>query len=135
MKQDKNIDDFSKYLLKDVGLEKPSANFVTNVINTINFEENKVSKVVYKPIISKLGWIFIATSFIGLMIFLTISNTESVIQVPAIDLSFFNKLKAINIFENIKLSKIFTFSFILFSVLVLVQFHFIKKYFNKNTLL
>ena len=38
-------------------------------------------------------------------------------------------------FENIKLSKIFSFSFILFSVLVLVQLHFIKKYFNKNTII
>ncbi|GGK59317.1 MULTISPECIES: hypothetical protein [Flavobacteriaceae] len=127
MKQDKNIDDFSKYLLKDVGLEKPSSNFVAKVINTINIENSKVSNVVYKPIISKIGWFFIAISFIGLMIVLYFSNTESIIQFSVIDLSFFDKLMAINIFENIKLSKIFSFSFMLFSLLVLVQLHFIKK--------
>ncbi|MEX1383508.1 hypothetical protein [Lutibacter sp.] len=135
MKQNKNIDDFSKYLLKDVGLETPSANFVANVIKTINFENSKVSNVVYKPIISKIGWFFIALSFIGLSTFLYISNTESSIQFPAMELTFLNKLSSINIFEYIKLSKLFTFSFILFSILVLFQLHFIKNYFNKNTIL
>ncbi len=135
MKQDKNIDDFSKYLLKDVGLETPSANFVTNVLNTINVENTMVSKAVYKPLISKIGWFFIAFSFIGLVAFFYSFNVESSIRFPVIDLSFLNKLMAINIFENIKLSKIFSFSFILFSVLVLVQLHFIKKYFNKNTII
>ena len=135
MKQDKNIDDFSKDLLKDVGLETPSANFVNNVLKTINVENTLVSNSVYKPLISKRGWFFIVVCFIVLFTYFYTPNTESSIQYPVIDLSFLNKLMAINIFENIKLSKIFSFSFILFSVLVLVQLHFIKKYFNKNMII
>lgn len=127
MKQGKNIDDFSKYLLKDVGLETPSANFVNNLLNTINVENTIVKKAVYKPHISNMGWFFIALSFIGLFAFFYNFNVESSIQFPAINLSFLKKLMAIDIFDKIKLSKIFSFSFILFSVLVLVQLHFIKK--------
>ena len=135
MKQDKYIDDFSKDILKDIGLETPSANFVNNVLKTINVENTLVSNSVYKPLISKRGWFFIVVCLIVLFTYFYTSNTESSIQYPVIDLSFLNKLMAINIFENIKLSKIFSFSFILFSVLVLVQLHFIKKYFNKNMII
>ena len=133
MKQDKNIDDFSKYLIKDVGLEMPSSNFVANVINTINVKQSKRSVTVYKPLISKIGWFCIAFSLIGLFTFFYISKSESSIQFLQIDMSFFNKLRVITIFEQMKLSKIFTFSFVLFSVLVLFQLYYIKKYFNKNT--
>lgn len=135
MKQDKNIDEFSKYLIKDVELETPSSNFVSNVINTINTQKSKNTVLAYKPLISKLGWFFIAFSLIGLFTFFYISSAESLIKLPSFNLSFFNKLRAITIFEHIKLSKIFTFSFILFSVLVLFQFYYIKKYFSKNTVI
>jgi hypothetical protein len=135
MKQHKNIDDFSKHLIKDVGLETPSSNFVANVINTINVQQNKSSVTVYKPLISKIGWVLIAFSLIGLFIINYSSNTENSMQLPAVAQSFLNKLSLLNIFESIKLSKIFTFSIILFSILVLVQLYFIKKYFYKNTIL
>ena len=77
MKQDKNIDDFSKDLLKDVGLETPSANFVNNVLKTINVENTLVSNSVYKPLISKRGWFFIVVCLIVLFTYFYTSNTES----------------------------------------------------------
>lgn len=135
MKQDKNIDEFSKNLIKDVGLETPSSNFVSNVINNIQIEQNRNMQLVYKPLISKLGWFCIALIIIGLFVFFNISNTKSILQFPTIDLSFFRKINVLHVFEQIKLSKLFTFSFILFSVLVLFQLYYIKKYFNKNTII
>ncbi|SNR31826.1 hypothetical protein [Lutibacter flavus] len=131
MKQDKNIEEFSKFILKKAGTEMPSNDFVNNVMDAINLENSKSTVTIYKPLISKQGWGLITVSLIVLIIFI-ITNTESLLMLPSIDFSFLNKFNSINVFENIKFSKIFTLSFVLFTIYVIFQLIIIKNYFSKR---
>ena len=134
MKQEKNKEEFAKYILRESGLESPSENFVSNIMDTIAFENSKSKVIIYKPLISKTSWVLIAISVIVLFGILLTGKLESSSIFLKIDASFLNKLGSLNIFENLKISTIFTFSCVLFSFLALFQLAYIKKYFNKNIL-
>ena len=135
MNQDKNIEEFSKFILKEAGTEIPSNDFVHNVMNTINLENSKGTATIYKPLISKQGWILIVLSLVVLIIFIVTNTTERSIVIPALDVSFLHKIKGINIFTSIKVPSIFIFSSVLFSILVLFQLNVIKKFFDKQNLI
>jgi len=135
MKRDKNIEEFTKYILKEANLEAPSESFVNNIMDTIAVENNKSKVTVYKPLISKVSWFLIAISLIILFVFLYKTNTESTYLLSLIDVSFLDKFSDINIFKNLKLPTIFTFSCVVFSVLVIFQLHYIKKYFNTRNVI
>lgn len=132
MKQDKNIEEFSKFIIKEAGIESPSNDFVNSVMNTIFLENSRTSSTIYKPLISKQTWLLITLIFIGLCLFIFTSTSKSSIILETIDVSFFNKFNSINIFEKIKLPNVFVFSTILFSILVLFQLTIIKKFFNNE---
>jgi hypothetical protein len=134
MKQDKNVEEFSKFIIKEAGTESPSNDFVNNVMDTINFEKKKSIITTYKPLISKQTWLLITMVLIGLGIYIFTSISESSITLQTIDVSFLNKFNSINIFEKMKLPSVFVFSSVLFSILVLVQLAMIKKFFDKQNL-
>ena len=129
---DKKLDEFTKYILKDVNQEQPSIDFVANVMKSVKADPSLVFSKVYKPLISKKGWLFIAVIITGLFILTILSNTNNTELIPTFNLSFLNKIKIINPFENIKFSNVFTFSFVFFAAMVLLQVAVIKSYFNKH---
>lgn len=57
-KQEENL----KSIFHEVGLEKPSKDFVSNIMNVIETSENTVK--VSKPLISKKGWVLIISVFV-----------------------------------------------------------------------
>ena len=132
MKQDKNTEEFAKYILKEASLESPSENFVSNIMDAIALENSKSKAIIYKPLISKSSWFIMAISLIVLFGILLTVNMESSVIFSKIDISYLNKFSGINIFEKVKISTVFTYSCVLFSVMVLFQLLYIKKYFNKN---
>lgn len=134
MKREKNIEEFTKYLLKEAATESPSPDFVDKVMGTIKLESSKGALLDYKPIISKWGWVFIALLVIGLCTFIGTSNFENPAVLTSIDFSFLNNVTSINLFENIYFSKTFTLTFTLFTILVLVQLIAIKNYFNRQNI-
>ena len=101
MKQDKNKEEFAKYILRESGLESPSENFVSNIMDTIAFENSKSKVIIYKPLISKTSWVLIAISVIVLFGILLTGKLESSSIFLKIDASFLNKLESLNIFENL----------------------------------
>tara|TARA_R110001583_G_scaffold58714_4_gene174825 strand:+ start:1182 stop:1589 length:408 start_codon:yes stop_codon:yes gene_type:complete len=132
MRQDKKIEEFSKFIIKEAGTEVPSNDFVNNVINTIGFEISKSTVTIYKPLINKQTWLLIGVVLIGLGIYVFASIAESSIMLQTIDVSFLNRFNSINIFEKMKLPTVFVFSSVLFSILVLVQLTVIKKFLNSE---
>lgn len=132
MKQDKKIEDFSKFIIKEAGIEYPSNDFVNNVMNTINLEKSNSTITIYKPLISKQTWLLITLFLISLLIYVFTNTVKSSIIIQTIDTSFFNKFNSINIFDKIKLPNVVVFSTVLFSVLVLFQLTLIKKFFNNE---
>lgn len=60
--ENKKLDQFTKEVMQDAGLQAPSTDFLANVMAEVSKE--KVPVKVYKPLISKVGWLTIAALFL-----------------------------------------------------------------------
>jgi|AntAceMinimDraft_7_1070363.scaffolds.fasta_scaffold04458_4 hypothetical protein len=141
MKTDRNIEKFTKYIMKEAQVESPSPDFLNKVMNSVKIESEISSFKVYQPLISKPAWVIITTVFVALIIFILTSTSGNYDILSSLDFSFFDKLSSIHIvdkipsihiFDNIHFSNIFTFSIMFFSVLVIFQIVVIKNYINRG---
>jgi len=60
--ENKKLDQFTKEVMQDAGLQAPSTDFLANVMAAVTHE--KVPVKAYKPLISKVGWLIIAALFL-----------------------------------------------------------------------
>jgi hypothetical protein len=132
MKTEKNIEEFTKYIMKEANVEKPSADFLNKVMDSVKMESELSLSKVYRPLISKSAWAAIAVAFVALCIFILTGASQDSLLIPTIHFAIFDKIPSINLFERIQLSETFTFSFVLFSILAILQLVVIKNYFNKH---
>ncbi|PHS52541.1 MAG: hypothetical protein COB01_06900 [Lutibacter sp.] len=131
MKADKNIEDFTKFMMKEATVEMPSENFVTKVMNTIQVESIPALKE-NKPLITVAGWVIISLFFVTICTLVLFGTYESPSLISNLDWSFMNELPSLSIIDRIHFSSTFNFSFILFSILVILQLVVIKNYVNKE---
>jgi len=141
MKTDKNIENFTKYIFNESAIETPSSDFLSNVMNSVKLESELSLVKAYQPLISIKVWVLIAVIFIALSVFLLTGTTENYDIISKVDFSLLDKLPSINVFDaissvnifkNIHFSNAFTYSFVFFSILVILQLVVIKNYFNKQ---
>ena len=131
MKTYKNSDDFSKQMLKTIGTESPSENFVEDVMHSIRAAQSATSGMAYKPLISKLGWLLIG-GLVALVSVLLLYGTSDFSNLFAeVNIDVFSWMNSLEFGNHIKISKLFTLSFVLFTALALFQFSMIKNYFNR----
>ena len=131
MKADKNIEDFARFIIKEATIETPSENFVAKVMDKIQVEKAPILNK-EKPLISVIGWLFIFLFVVGICSFILFGTYESSSLLSNFDWSFMNNLPSLNLLDNIHFSSTFNFSFIFFSVLVILQLVVIKNYANKE---
>lgn len=140
MKTDKNIEKFTKYIIKEGQVESPSPDFLDKVMTSVKLEHKLSLAKVYKPLISKKVWVLIAIVFIVVSGSILKGKPLDNSILSNLDFSFFDKLSSFNIFENIPsinifdsihFSNTFTFSTMFFSVLVIFQIIVIKNYINR----
>lgn len=132
MKKVDQMDEFTKYVMDEAGLESPSKNFVSNIMAQVR----KQPKFVATPakLISPKMWWLIGLAFTALSIYLVLnwqdqilSNYSGVFDDYLISLdSVYNGL------DVIQFSNTFVWCFLLFGVLLLVQGAIIKNYSNKK---
>ncbi|MFD0762439.1 hypothetical protein ACFQZW_10130 [Lutibacter aestuarii] len=134
MKTENNIEGFTKSIIKEVGLETPSTDFVSNVMKAIDVENKKVVSLNYQPLISNFGWFVITLLLMGMSIFISLSNFQSSEIFLILDSSYLNKFNEIDFINNLKFSTTFTFSVLLFAVLVVFQLFAIKHFYAKKVL-
>ncbi|MFK5957722.1 MAG: hypothetical protein QM495_02515 [Lutibacter sp.] len=141
MKDDKKLDDFTRYIIKETQIETPSDDFLNNVMTSVKLEHELSLVKVYKPLISKTTWILITIVFIAISSYILTVKPMDNRMLFKLDFSFLDKLSSFNLFENIlsinvfesiHFSNTFTFSFVFFSVLVIIQLFVIKNFVNKN---
>jgi len=141
MKPDKNIEEITKYIIKEAQVESPSDGFLNKVMDSVKIESELSLSKKYEPLISKKVWVLIAVVFIALSVFLLTGTTENYNLISKVDFSLLDKLpsinvfdtiSSINIFQHIHFSTTFTLSFIIFSVLAVFQLYVIKNYYNKE---
>jgi len=132
MKTENNIEGFTKSIIKEVGLESPSADFVSNVMKAIDVENKKVVSLNYQPLISNLGWFVIIILLMGMSIFISLSNFQSSEIFSILDSSYLNKFNEIDFINNLNFSTTFTFSVLLFAVFMILQIMYIKYFYKIN---
>jgi len=120
-KQSNKIDKLAHRLLNEAGLENPSADFFSNVMDKI--EAQKVSQpIVFQPLISTKAWLLIVLFTIVVIALLTIYpifNEFSLFQLPSLSNLSFK-------FPEMHLSKTAIYG-IGFLSLFLIQIPFLKK--------
>jgi len=131
MKTYKNSDDFSKQILKTIGTESPSDHFVEDVMQSIRATKLVASEIMYKPLISKWGWLLIV-GLISIIASLLMYGTSDFTNVFAgVNIDVFSWMNSLEFWNYLEIPKLFSFSFLLFTVLALFQFSMIKNYFNR----
>ena len=135
MKTEKDIEEFTKYIMKEANVEEPSADFLNKVMNSVKLESELSKTRVYQPLISKSAWAAIAVGFIVLCFIIITGNFQDTVLIPNVHFTLFDQISSINLFERIHLSDTFTFGFVLFSFLVILQLIVIKNYFNKQRMI
>jgi len=101
-------------------------------MNSVKLEHKVSLSNVYKPLISKSAWAVIAIVLVSLSIFILTDSSQNSMKLPNIHFALFDNIASINLFERIHFSDTFTFSFVLFSLLVILQLVLITNYFNKQ---
>ena len=126
-KQSNNLDDFTRKLIVESGVHKPSLDFSKRVVEAI--ESKAVSLNVYQPLISRKSWVFIiitcAACFISFYFFPSTGNSilDKLEIGQYLDVQFS--------LPDIKLSKTFIYA-IGFMSLFLIQIPILKHYvFNR----
>ncbi len=132
MKPDKNIENFTKYIIEEADIDGPSKDFVNKVMKSVRLESEVSSIRVYKPLISKTAWAVIIAVFVISCIFVLMGPSGDSTIFSKINITFLEKLPSVNLFDNIHFSNTFTLSFMFFSILVLFQLYTIKNYFNRQ---
>tara|TARA_R110000787_G_scaffold81036_2_gene175921 strand:+ start:76960 stop:77346 length:387 start_codon:yes stop_codon:yes gene_type:complete len=120
-KQSKKIDKLTHQLINEAGLENPSADFFSKVMDKIEIQ--KVSQpIVFQPLISKKAWLLIISFAIVVITLLTmypIIDEFSLFQLPSLSNLSFK-------FPEMHLSKTAIYG-IGFLSLFLIQIPFLKK--------
>ena len=132
MKTEKRIEDFTKSIIKEVGLETPSKDFLANVMEAVIVENKKAASKSYKPLISKLGWFAITLFLMGMSVFISLSDFQNSKIFSTLDTSYLNKFNEINFINNLNFSTTFTFSVLLFTAFMILQIMYIKYFYKIN---
>ena len=126
-KQSNNLDDFTRKLIIESGVHKPSLDFSKRVIEAI--ESKAITTNVYQPLISRKSWVFIIIAVVVCLISFNFFQSTGNSILGQLEIGQY--LDAAFSLPDIKLSKTFIYA-IGFMSLFLIQIPILKHYvFNR----
>ena len=130
--EDKYLDHLAKKVMKEASLESPSFNFTNAVMSQVKaFETNTAT--MYKPLISKTGWLFISAILLGVISYAIFgTNTADSGWLSRVDLSVLSNFKVTNLLSGVAIPKTVTYAVVLFGLMLSVQILFLKRHLNKQ---
>jgi len=124
--ENKKLDQFTKEVIQEAGLTTPSVDFLANVMAEVSRE--KVPVHVYKPLISKVGWMLIGSLFLVFAFVLTrFSLGFSILGDWNLSSLFIEKYDI-----KFTIPATYTYSFFFLLVFVMIQVTMISKRFSRN---
>lgn len=128
---EQQLDKLAKKMMASSKRETPSMDFTANVMKSI--EQVSIGEtLVYKPLISKKGWLGILVVIIGITTFLMLDNVEGVSWFDKVDLSAISNNKLQDALSGIVISKTLTYAIGLCGLLFFVQVPLMKYLMNKR---
>ncbi|GAA3598113.1 hypothetical protein Q4Q39_19620 [Flavivirga amylovorans] len=129
---DKYLDSLAKKVIKEASLERPSFNFTASVMSQVTELSNNTITV-YKPLISKTGWIVISIVFLALIIYMLLGiQEEPVSWFDSLDLSVLSDNKILNLFSGFSIPKTLIYAVVLFGLMFCIQIPLLKSHFNQR---
>jgi len=129
---DTHIERLVDKAIKDVPLESPSLDFTNSVMAKVNALQ-KSTITTYRPLISKPWWFAIfAVSTLVVCFILFGTSTKHINWLSFIDLNVFADTKFSTALSGFKMSKITTYSVVLFGIMLFIQVPLLKNYFEKR---
>ncbi len=133
--KNKKLDDLVRKAVKEVGLETPSLNFTETVISRLETSGSTDATLVYKPLISKIGWGVVVIIVAGL-------STVAISGKMDTNSAWFNKIFTGVMAENfldamptLTLSDTVSYSLLIFFVGMVIQMILLKHHLNKRFVL
>ncbi|UNY97595.1 hypothetical protein MQE36_10915 [Zhouia spongiae] len=125
--EEKKLDDFTRKVIYEVGLDKPSNEFMDRLMIKIQKEQSYI----YTPLIKKRGWGVIA-SFLTVSIVLLIKFSQRDSVLKGYGISDKIELGEINLFEKFHFSDTTTIILMVALAFILIQIPLMKRmYFNQ----
>ena len=127
----KELDAFAKKYVKEIKEEAPSLDFTFNLMDSIlKIEKSKVFKV--QPLISKKVWLIVLGVVVALFFIPFKTSEKSLLNLPEVDFSFFDKFQMPNLFESISVSNTVLYAVFFFGLMIIAQVVFLKNHFDKK---
>ena len=126
------MEQFVERVMKETPMESPSYGFTSKVMANV-LAVNKSTATVYKPVISKRGWVLIFAGIIAVLLYLLLSDsTQAANHSWLFDLSGKNFIPALNSSNLFQFSRLTINVVVAATVLVFIQIAFLKNYLNKR---
>tara|TARA_R110002051_G_scaffold157113_2_gene228710 strand:+ start:4856 stop:5266 length:411 start_codon:yes stop_codon:yes gene_type:complete len=131
-KKEKLLDDFLRKSIKNVRVEKTSADFTANIMSQIAVAKQSEVKR-YKKLISRPVWAAIFIIVFGLFIYLNLDGySDRVSLFSKINFNFIKESKLIKEISIFSINKIVSISIAVLAVMTMIQVPIYKNYFNKR---
>lgn len=133
MEENKELDDFIRKSINEVGLENPSEDFTNLVMSSIKVDSETSTVFKYQPLISKTTWFIIITLVAAIFAYVIFGqpNTKAT-WLSAIQL---NKLSSFNLMgrmPSISVSNTFVYGILAVTFFVWIQILVLKKRVDKT---
>ncbi|MFV0571451.1 MAG: hypothetical protein ACK5M1_03340 [Xanthomarina gelatinilytica] len=131
-RENKQLEKLVEDVMKQSALESPSYNFTANVMQHIT-AGSKSTTTVYKPLISKTGWIVLALCVLTVMIYMLLSgDSQNRGWFHSVDFSMLSSIKMPILVSGLNVSHTTLYALLFLGIMVCVQIPILKNYFDKR---
>lgn len=134
---DKYIEKLVNKMMKETSLEVPSIDFTDEVMDRV-LALSSSKATVYKPLISKKGWVLISIGFIAITSYAIFGfKSEPSGFMNSIDFSILSNNKITHTLSSLKapsvsISKAFGYALMFLGLMICIQIPFLKHYLNQR---
>lgn len=131
MEENKELNEFIKKSVKELGFEQPPANFTDKVLSKIKASAEQLSPMVYQPVLSKRAWA-------GILIMVALVFSYLIFLDPELEAGWLSRLNTLTAFDwsgslpDIAVSNTFVYGLLIGAFFVVVQVFMIKHFFDRR---
>lgn len=126
--KERNLDNFVRKSVKEVGLERPSDSFTETLLAKIEASQQKVSVTAYKPLISKAGWFVLALVVTGLSALVLFGNVDTRLAwLEKMNMGAIPKIEFLDALPSLAVSNTILYSLLIFAIFAIFQVVLLKQ--------
>jgi hypothetical protein len=130
--ENKQMDNLIRKVIEKAPLESPSFDFTARIISQLEHVKQSETTV-YRPLISKTGWLAIFVAVAALIIYARNDiQSQTTSSFGIIDFSFLVSNRGLNTLSRLSFSNTVLYAFGALSIMLLLQVSILTSHFNKR---